>query len=104
MKRQKDKDQLGKKDIIMAIFIIVLLILVVVIEAHKIGKLENNNIQIPTNLGATYYTPSGIYVRFDSTDQNQVALVKQIEMICKLNHFRNCMNAADALGVNPNDK
>lgn len=90
-------DELRNK-LIIALFVIGVLALSILWMSFKDTVNSQDNIQVSTKLGATYYTPSGIYVRFDSTDANQVRLVQQIEMICKVNNFVNCMNAKDRLG------
>ena len=74
----------------------IIVILIVVIFAIE-DKLETLP---PQNLGSSYYDGNGNgWMRFDLTDNDQVVLMKQIELVCKQNNMSNCMSALDVFGI-----
>jgi hypothetical protein len=75
--------------------IIIILISIFIMIVIYNQYYTNQHIQVSKNMASTYYTGDSIVIRFNATDTAQLAIVQQIEALCKQYDIINCMNARD---------
>ena len=93
----KIKGRKDRKDerITLIVFVILAVVITALIMMLWYNQRAQNYIEIPTNMVGTKYTGDSAIVKFDLTDQRQVALLKTLQTNCKQLDIHNCMNSID---------